>query len=197
MPFALRFAFIALFFGLTLAACGRTVQEEAPESVTAAAEDEDAITDDEDFEVEGEFTYLRDLILEVRRSPNQATLESVVAQARADGYSDHEIASAMGVAYLITPGRRVMISVVFVRFKAGSAVPADELDAAYEYALTPPRLRETMNVDETEGEPEEGVLFEQAPEEEAATEDASDEDDATDEEEEPRQTGWRRWIPGL
>lgn len=196
MPFALRLAFIALFFGLTLAACGRTVQEEAPESVTAAAEDEDAVTDDEDIEVEGEFTHLRDLILEIRRAPNQATLESVVAQARADGYSDHDIASAMGVAYLITPGRRVLISVVFVRFKAGSAVPASELDAAYEYALTPPRLRETMNMDETEGEPEEGVLFQQPSDEDASDEDSTD-DEATDEEEAPRQTGWRRWIPGL
>lgn len=196
MPFALRLAFVALFFGLTLAACGRTVQEEAPESVTSAAEDEDAISDDEEVEVEGEFTHLSDLILQIRRSSNQAELESVVAQARTDGYSDQEIASAMGMAYLITPGRRVLISVVFVRFKAGSAEPASELDAAYEYAATPPRLRETMNVDETGGEPEEGVLFEQAPDE-AATENASDEDEATDEEEEPRQTGWRRWIPGL
>lgn len=196
MPFALRLAFIALFFGLTLAACGRTVQEEAPESVTAAAEDEDAVLDDEDIEVEGEFTHLRDLILEIRRAPNQATLESVVAQARADGYSDHDIASAMGVAYLISPGRRVLISVVFVRFKAGSAVPASELDAAYEYALTPPRLRETMNMDETEGEPEEGVLFQQSSDEDASDEDST-EDEATDGEEAPRQTGWRRWIPGL
>jgi len=147
-------------------------------------------------EVEGEFVHLRDLILEVRRSPNQATLETVVAQARADGYSDQDIASAMGVAYLITPGRRVMISVVFVRFKAGSAVPADELDAIYEYAATPPRLRETGADDEAMSEPEEGVLFEQAPEAADAAENA-DEDASVDEEEEPRQTGWRRWIPGL
>ncbi len=196
MPFALRFAFIALFFGLTLAACGRTVQEEAPESVTAAAEEEQA-ADEADVEVEGEFTYLADQVFAFRRSPNQAELEAAVAQARADGLTDQEIASAMGVAHLITPGRRVLISVVFVRFKAGSAVPASELDAAFEYASAPPQLRETMNVDETEGEPEEGVLFEQVPEEEAAPADEPADDEAADEEEEPRQTGWRRWIPGL
>lgn len=195
MPFALRLAFLALFFGLTLTACGRTVQEEAPESVMSAAEDEDGVADDEEVEVEGEFVYLTDLILEFRRSTNQAEMDSAVTQARADGYTDQEIANAMGVAYLITPRRRVLLSVVFVRFKASSAVPASELDAAYEYAATPPRLREEETVEEPAAE--EGVLFQETTETVTEDESADEETAEEEEDEEPRQTGWRRWVPGF
>lgn len=192
MPTALRLALITVFFGLTLAACGRTVQEDAPDSV-ADAVDEEALDaqDDEDVEVEPEFAYLRDLVIAFRRCRDQACLDAAVTQARADGYSDHDVASAMGVTYLYSPGRRILISVVYVRFKHESAVPPGELDAAYEYASTPPRLREQ--------EAEEANAAEAPAEDESSDEDASsDDEDADDEEEAPRRRrGWFSWIPGL
>jgi hypothetical protein len=189
MPFTLRLSLLALFFGLTLAACGRTVQEEASESVTSAVEEEQAAEAAEDAEVEGEFAHLTDLVRSIRQSVGQAEMDATIAQARADGYSDNDIASAMGLAHLLTPGKRVLISVVFVRFKGGSAVPASSLDAAYEYASTPPRLRE---------EEEEEATAEEASASEDEASDAEEDEDAADaEDEQPRRRGWFSWIPGL
>ena len=104
--------------------------------------------------------------------------------------------SVRGVATLATVRAFVQDSLPETtdRFKAGSAVPADELDAAYEYASTPPRLRDAE--DEAE---EEGDMEEAASDEDEAADEAGDEDteEDTEEDEEPRRRGWLSWIPGL
>lgn len=181
MPDFLRHVLVICVLGLALTACGRTVQEEAPEAVTAELEEEG--TEDGAESEEGEFAHLVDLMRTFRTASGQAGMVDAVNQARLDGYSDQDIASGMGLAYFWAPGRRVLISVVFVRFKSESAVPAEELDAAFEYAATPPRLRQ-QEADDTSAEEEETAAEEEEAEE--------------DEEEEPRRRrGWFRWIPGL
>jgi hypothetical protein len=183
MALPLRFALLAVFFGLTLTACGRTVQEDAPESVTSAVEEERAEDEEAVEDEEGEFSHLVDLMRTFRRSTNQTEMDAAVVQGRADGYSDEDIASAMGLAHLWTPARRVLVSVSYIRFKSQSATPSDVLNANYEYASTPPWLR---NVEE-ESEEEE---VEETPSDEES-------DDEAAEEEEPRRRGWFSWVPGL
>jgi len=187
MALPLRLAFLALFFGLTLTACGRTVQEDAPESVTSAVEEERAEGEEAIEDEDGEFSHLVDLMRTFRRSSSQTEMDAAVAQGRADGYSDEDIASAMGLAHLWTPARRVLVSVSYIRFKSQSAISSDVLNANYEYASTPPWLR---NVEE---EAEEEVAEETS----SIAESDEESDEEAAEEEEPRRRGWFSWVPGL
>jgi len=196
MSAATRLALIALFFGLTLAACGRTVQEDTPDSVADAIDEEEfgAVDSADEIEVEGEFVHLAELIRAIRRASDRESIESTLTQARLDGYSDVDIASAMGVNHFLSPGRRVLLAIEFVRFKGESSVPPEELDAAYEYASTPPRLREQMAA---EANAAESPAADETVTTEAVDDAASDDEETGTEDEAPRQRGWRRWIPGL
>jgi len=201
MPIALRLSLIALFFATALAACGRTIQEDAPDSVTDAVEEEGfEANSDETSDLEGEFTYLTDLLQTFRACTTQSCLDDAVTQARVDGYSDQDIASGLGLMYLVSPGRRVLTSVVFVRFKHESALTPEELDAAYEYASTPPRLREeqTQEANAAEAPTIEPVTTEESGDETASDDATGDDEQTSDEEDKPRRRrGWFSWIPGL
>jgi|GEM_PF-1904086 len=217
MSHLLRVFFFGLIFTFILAGCGRTIQEEAPEAVNEATESEEDSSDETIEDEEAEFAHLLDLSREMRYAVGQAGMDEVVQQAQADGYSDIDISQAMGLAYFWTPGKRVLMSVTFVRFKGESATPASELDEAFEYASTAPWVRRAEAEEAAEMAAEEAVL-ENLPENvsddavsistggdtmaadpregEEATEEVIEEDE--DEEERPsRLRRWFGWVPGV
>ncbi len=153
----LRNSLIALFAAFTLAACG-TFGDEEPEQYTASeieeAEDAElnatAIEEDEP-EVSEEIVAL---VIELRQSANQEELETNIGSALVNGFTEEEVAQAIGIATFRTPRRRVLLSVTYVRFRAASRTPANDLDEVYEYWSTPPRLRDVEEVEEEEAEEE-------------------------------------------
>lgn len=165
----LRLTILALMLGLALTSCGRTVQEDQPEAVTSEIErqHDQAMGSAQNSELHSVMVTFRD-------SETQADVESAVAGARGTGYTDEQIAEAMGMAWLRAPQKRVLYSVVFVRFKNDSTTAHATLDTAYEMGRTPPAVRE------------------------AEANQADDDDESEDEVEEPRERrGWFSWVPGL
>ena len=127
-------------------------------------------------------------------------MDDAVAQGRADGYSDLDIASAMGLAHFWTRPKRVLISVSYVRFKGQSSEPAEDLDAAFEYASTAPWVRRAEAAEaEAEALASQEVANEEFVEsdEEEAVEDVVESEEGEAEDEEPRRRRWLDWIPGL
>ncbi len=141
---------------------------------------------------------LDDVWAAVRHSSNQSGIETAISDARISGFSDVQIAEAMGMAWLRAPRKRTMISVTFVRFKHESLSSNTELGDAYKYGRTPPAVREAEAAEAATraaataaalaGEEEE----QQEDEEELETEEVQDGGD----EDKPR-SRWIRWIPGL
>ena len=171
--FLLRVIMIAALVGVSLSGCGRFSRQEAPAETPApvvVAEPEPVLVD------------LDEVMRSIRHSNNQAEIESAINDARMGGFGDTQVAEAIGMAWLRAPGKRVMISVTFVRFKNASLIDASQLDAAYEYGRTPPAQREAE------------ALAEAAEEEE---EEAEEEESEEEEVEPRRRRGWFSWIPGL
>lgn len=168
MTSPLRLVFAVTLLGLTLSACGGGAVVQ--EELAVAAAPNTAIEDPDTLMA----TFMAD--------SNQAEVAGTINDARRGGQTDLEIAETLGHAYLRAPRRRVMFSVTYIHFREGSAAESAALDAAYELGRTPPAERaeeEAAAAAPTPVEPE--------PEEEEAEE----------EDEEPRQRGWRRWVPGL
>jgi len=156
----LRLAALVTLLALPLTACGggRAAEEAAPAPVNAAPS----------------FAELDDTVQHLARADNDADATNRINEVRAAGYSDLQIAEALGMASLRRPGKRVMLSVAYVHFRQGSSADHSALDEALEYGRTPPAVREAEAQAEIEEEEEEA------------------------EEEAPRRRrGIFSWIPGL
>lgn len=171
----LRNALILIFSAALLVACG-TIPDEEQEQLTSseieAAEEAElnATAIDEEAEVSEEVV---NLVINLREATNQADLESRIGSALVEGYSDQEMAQALGIATFRSPRKRVLLSVAYVRFRAASSSAPEPLDETYEYWSTPPRERDLEEVAELEEEEEEEQLRR------------------------PRRRGLFSWIPGL
>jgi len=187
MTLSFRSASLVLFLGVSLSACGGGAAVER-ESAAMAATPNVAISDSE---------VLRLTFMETN---NQADITRVINDARRGGMTDPDIANSLGEAYHRAPRRRVMFSVNFIHFREGSTSEASVLDAAYEEGRTSPAERAAEEARIAQAAAAAAAAEEAAQEEEARrAREASrtEEPEAEDEEEEPRQRGWRRWIPGL
>jgi len=189
MASPLRLVLATAILGFALSACGGgAAVDEAP---AVAATPGTAIEDSE---------ILRATFMATN---NQAEVASTINDARRGGNTDTEIAKALGEAYQYAPRRRVMFSVNFIHFREGSSTPAAELDAAYEEGRTPAAEAAAQARADARAarlaEQEETARAEAAArvEAERRAEQEDGEEAEEDEDEEPRQRGWRRWVPGL
>ncbi len=145
----LRNSLLILFAAAALAACGTVRDDEVDELTSSEIEEaEEAEVNAESIEEEepNVTEEVIELIRNIRGSTDQAEMEGQISNALVEGFTEADIAQALGIATFRTPRKRVLLSVAYVRFRAASSMPANELDEIYEYWSTPPRLR---NIDET------------------------------------------------
>lgn len=169
----LRNLLLLTFAALLLTACGTTGNtDDLPEAQTPeeAEEQESIERADEIADDEAEVSEdVLELAVAFRDSSSDDQVMGLINDAQANGFSDLEIAQALGIATFRAPRKRVMLSVTYVHFRTASATPANELNEVYDYWSTPPWERN--RVEEEEEEPEQLTR--------------------------PRSRSWLDWIPGI